>query len=452
MAHVNYYLNVLIRVLLITVSCMGFAFTYYGSKDYFTLFNLGLLILIQCVLFIHYLNRTNRDLVYFFDSIKNEDSSISFHRGNKKLHRIYKLMDDVNSQIKDIRIKYAAQDQYFKTIIENIQTGLITFGPDGHIDTINKAARSLLGVNAVHRIGALNRIEKGMGDTLQRIKPAEKSLIRFNKAGETVYLSVNNSIIKLVDKELKIITLYDIKPELDKKELESWQKLIRILNHEIMNSLAPIMSTATTLKNYLELKNGHDNTVSDYQGNRNLKKIVSGLSIIYERSEGLKSFVENYKMLNTLPRPVSAPLLVRELFDNCKLLFNEELQTCRIKCISEVAAPGMELTADKSLVQQIMLNLLKNSFESLSVSDIEHKTIKLRALYNDTGKIVLQVADNGKGIPAEIIDQIFIPFFTTKEKGSGIGLNLCRQIMLLHDGTMAVDSVPYRETVFSIIF
>jgi nitrogen fixation/metabolism regulation signal transduction histidine kinase len=266
-----------------------------------------------------------------------------------------------------------------------------------------------------------------------------------------VYLSVNSSTLKLVDKELKIITFQDIKHELDKKELESWQKLIRILNHEIMNSLAPIMSTATTIRSYLSRDNVSDSAISNQHWNRVLEKTISGLSIIYERSEGLKSFVENYKTLNTLPQPTPTTFTIKALFENCKLLLGEELQTYHIKFISEVLTPDMELTADKSLIQQILLNLLKNSIESLSETENVNKAIKLNAFNNDDGKTIIQVSDNGKGILPEIIDQIFIPFFTTKEQGSGIGLSLSKQILHLHNGTISVYSVPDHETVFTII-
>ncbi len=451
MVYFLFYLNVVTRVILLTANCMAFAFTWYGSEDYFTVFNLGLLIIIQTVLFIHYLNKTNRDLTYFFDSIRNEDSGISFGRTKKKFHSIYRSMDHVNDQIKAIRMKYAAQDQYFKTILESIQTGLISFGPEGRIDIMNKAAKELLGIQTIHKLDSLNKLQKGFGDTLTEINPSERRLVCVNTGSETVQLSISSTALKLVDKELKIITFHDIKQELDKKEFESWQKLIRILNHEIMNSLAPIISTSTTLREYLAGKSTKDARTGQHW-DRVLEKTVSGLSIIHERSEGLKSFVEQYKTLNTLPQPVISTFPVQELFDHCRLLLREELETHYVHCTAKIAVPDMELSADKSHIQHIMLNLMKNSIDSLSETVLQKRNILLKAFYNDAGKVVLQVSDNGKGILPEIIDQIFVPFFTTKEKGSGIGLSLSRQIMHLHHGTITVHSVPDQETIFTITF
>jgi two-component system, NtrC family, nitrogen regulation sensor histidine kinase NtrY len=299
---------------------------------------------------------------------------------------------------------------------------------------------------------SFNKIQEGLGEILQVIRPSEKMLVRVRKDNEVIHLSFNCTALRLVDKDLKIITFHDIKHELDIRELESWQKLIRILNHEIMNSLAPIISTATALKDYLSRESTGDSAVSSERWNRVIAKTISGLSIIDERSEGLKSFVGHYKTLNTLPQPVMTTFRIPELFDHSMLLLQDELQCHQIMCVAEMAVPDMKLTADKSQIQQILLNLIKNSIASLSETETSPKIIYLKAFYSETGKPVLQVTDNGKGIPPELIDQIFIPFFTTRDKGSGIGLSLSRQIMHLHQGTLAACSDPYQETVFTMTF
>jgi len=452
MVYPHFYVNVVVRVLFLTASCIGFAFSWYGSGNYFTVFNLGLLILIQTILFIYYANKTNRDLTYFFESIKNEDSGISFSRTNRQYQRIYKSMDHVDDQIMAFRIKCASQDQYFKTIVESIQTGIISFGTDGMIDIINKAAKNILGVNTIFRIDSINKLQPGLGDALKEIGPSEKRLIRVNAGNVSENILVSSTTLKLIDKSLRIITFHNIQQELDKKELESWQKLIRILNHEIMNSLAPIISTSSTLRDILSSKDTYGTAATDQSWNRLLEKTISGLSIIHERSEGLKNFVENYRTLNTLPKPVITKFAVQELFNNCKLLLSEEMGTRQISCITEIIIQDLELSADKPQIEQLLLNLLRNSIESLSETTTENKSIHLKALFNDNGRAVLQVSDNGKGIPPEIIEQIFIPFFTTKERGTGIGLSLSRQIMHLHHGTMSAFSVPFHETVFTMTF
>jgi signal transduction histidine kinase len=310
----------------------------------------------------------------------------------------------------------------------------------------------MLGVNAVYRIESLNKIQPGLGDALKEIAPSEKRLIRVNAGNVTEHILASSTAIKLIDKRLKIITFHNIQQELDKKELESWQKLIRILNHEIMNSLAPIISTSSTLRGILLNKNASGTDSTDQSWNRVLEKTISGLSIIHERSEGLKSFVENYRTLYTLPKLVITKFPVQDLFNHCKLLIDEELGTRQINCTVEIIVQFMELSADKPRIEQILLNLLKNSMESLSETTTDNKIIHLKALFNDNGRAVIQVSDNGKGIPPDIIDQIFIPFFTTKERGTGIGLSLSRQIMHLHHGTLSAYSVPYHETVFTMTF
>jgi nitrogen fixation/metabolism regulation signal transduction histidine kinase len=452
MVYTRFYVNVVVRIILLTANCMVFAFAWYGTGNYFTLINLGLLILLQTILFIYYLNKTNRDLAYFFDSIRDEETGITFNRTKRKFKNIYSLMDEVNDRIKAMRAKYAAQDQYFKTIIEHIQTGLVSFGQDGKVDIMNSATKKMLGLKAIHKIDSFNKVEEGLGDVLAAISPSEKKLVCVHKNNEMVHLSLDCTVIKFIDKELKIITFHDITPELDKKELESWQKLIRILNHEIMNSLAPIVSTASTLTNFLSGQNARDQDGSIRQWDRVLEKTIAGLSIINERSEGLKNFVENYRALNTLPQPVIVKFNVSELLKNCVLFFNDKFQSGHINCITEIAVSDMVLEADKSQIQQILLNLMNNAIESLAESETNNKTIRLKAFYHENGEAVLQVSDNGKGIPSEMVDQVFVPFFTTKEKGSGIGLSLSRQIMHLNGGTISVHSKPGHETVFTMVF
>lgn len=452
MVYLHFYVNVVVRVILLTASCMGFAFTWYGSGNYFTLFNLGLLIILQMVWFIYYGNQTNRELTFFFDSVKFEDPGITFIQRKRKMQGIYRSMDAVNQQIKSIRSKYAVQDQYFRTIVESIQTGLITFGPDGRIDILNKAAGNILGIGKLQRIEALNSLQQDLADTLFVIKPSEKRLVRVKRGSETVFLSLQGTVLKMPDKELKIVTFHDIKPELDRQEMESWKKLIRILNHEIMNSLAPIISTSGTLMNYLTRSKSGEQDHSAKSRDRAIQKALSGLTIIQERSEGLKNFVEHYKTLNTLPQPKMTTFAVRELFQSCKQLLQHDLKANEIMCIAETDAPDMELTADKSQIGQVLLNLVNNAIASLCETEISSKVIRLKAFRGVSGKPVIQVADNGKGISPELIDQIFIPFFTTRPAGSGIGLSLSRQIMHLHSATLEVESVPYQETVFTMRF
>jgi signal transduction histidine kinase len=310
----------------------------------------------------------------------------------------------------------------------------------------------MLGVQSAFKVDKLNETQPGLADILYGISPSEKRLFRVNTGSEAILLSISNSVLKFSDRELKIITFHDIHQEMDRNEQESWQKLIQILNHEIMNSLAPIISTSAALKNILESKGSGAYQSSDQQRDHLVEKTVSGLSNIHERSEGLKSFVENYKMLNTIPQPVISTFMIKDLFDSCKTLLEEALQSSHIKCSCEINPPGMDLEADKAQILQILINLMKNSIESLSAKVIEDKVILLKAFYTERGKTSIQVRDNGKGIAPELIDQIFIPFFTTRERGSGIGLSLSRQIMHAHHGTLSVYSIPDHITVFTLTF
>jgi signal transduction histidine kinase len=237
---------------------------------------------------------------------------------------------------------------------------------------------------------------------------------------------------------------------LDEQELESWQKLIRVLTHEIMNSTGPITSCIDTILEFLidedsgEIKKTENITQSTVQD------ILQGISIIKERSLGLSEFVQNFRSLTILPKIFPTKFLVEDLFNHIPFLFAEEIHSKGIEMNINVLPKKLELTADSKLIEQVIINLIHNSIDA--VANKEKKQICLKSFINSNNRIVCQVIDNGKGIPEDLIDTIFVPFFTTKAKGSGIGLTLSREIMKLHGGSIKAFSEPGKETIFTLEF
>lgn len=452
MVYKNFYINILIRVILITVTCFAFSFIYFSSKDILLLINIFLLIVLQVYLMIYKLNKTNRDLAGFFAAVQNDDSSIIYERlaPDKNFRNLYRSFDDINNRIRKLKIESVTRNQYLQNIVDHVGVGLLSFDDNDNIDILNSATRHLLRISGIKKLSRLEEISKSLPVLLRELKPGEQRLIKIRTGDELLQLAVKVSVFKMEERKIKLISFQNIKNELEEKELESWQKLIRILTHEIMNSISPISSTIKTIKGFL--------TDSDIKKIKSVNDIeqelindsVKGLSIIEERSDGLVDFVEKFRSLTLLPKPVFKQFSINELFESIKLLMAKELHKNKIELKIQVIPDSLAITADKKLVEQILINLINNSIQAFD--NIENRKITLKAYYFSNRNSIIQVIDNGKGISEENIDKIFIPFFTTKKKGSGIGLSLSREIMRLHSGRIRVRSFPEKETIFTLEF
>jgi len=452
MIYKNLYNNIIIRVILLTATCFAFSFIYFSLKDILILINIFLLIVLQVYLIIYKLNKTNRDLTSFFAAVQNDDSSIIYQRmaPDKNFRYLYKSFDDINNRIRKLKIESVTRNQYLQNIVDHVGVGLLSFDDDDNIDILNSATRNLIKISGAKKLSRLEKISKSLPVLLRELNPGEQKLIKIRTEDELLQLAVKASVFKMEERKIKLISFQNIKNELEEKELESWQKLIRILTHEIMNSISPISSTIKTIKGFL--------TDSDNKKTKSVNNIeqeliddsVKGLSIIEERSDGLVDFVEKFRSLTLLQKPVFKQFSINELFESIKLLMAKELHKNKIALEIQVIPTSLTIIADKKLIEQILINLINNSIQAFD--SIEDRKIILKAYYFSDKSPIIQVIDNGNGISDENIDKIFIPFFTTKRKGSGIGLSLSREIMRLHSGRIRVKSVPEKETIFTLEF
>ncbi len=452
MIYKNFYVNMIIRAVLLTLTCFAFSFIYFSSKDFLILINIFLLIILQVYLIIYRLNKINRDLTGFFAAIQNDDSSIIYQKmsADSSYRKLYKSFDDVNDRIRRLKIESVTRNQYLQNVVDHVGIGLISFDDNDNIDILNNAARNLIRIPGIKKLSRLDTVNKSLPALLRELKPGKQELIKIRTEDELLQLAVKASVFKMEERRIKLVSLQNIKNELEEKELESWQKLIRILTHEIMNSISPISSTIKTIKGFLTGSgNKRTRRVNDIKQEL-IDDSVKGLNIIEERSDGLVDFVEKFRSLTLLPKPVFRQFSIMELFDSIKLLMAKEVHINKITLKIQVVPPSLILTADKKLIEQILINLVNNSIQAFD--NIKNRKIILKAFYFSDKNPVIQVIDNGKGIDDENIDKIFIPFFTTKKKGSGIGLSLSREIMRLHSGRIRVRSVPEKETVFTLEF
>jgi len=339
--------------------------------------------------------------------------------------------------------------RYLQTIVQHIGIGLIAYQPNGDVELINTAAKRLLGIPALKNIQSLETFSKPLVDTLFKIKPKGRALIKVEDQNELLHLALYATEFKLRGQIFSLVSIQNIHSELEEREIEAWQKLIRVITHEIMNSITPISSLASTinemLKDSYQIPAAKQNIDSE-----SLTDIHDAAQTIQKRSQGLLHFVDAYRNLALIQKPNFQLFPVKELFARVEKLMQTNIKEKSIRLRIDVDPKTLELTADPELIEQVLINLLLNALQS--VGGQKKAKIELNAHLDGRGRILIQVKDNGPGIVDEYLEKIFNPFFSTKDKGSGIGLSLSRQIMRLHHGSITVQSEPKKQTTFTLRF
>lgn len=354
---------------------------------------------------------------------------------------------EIREVIKDAKIEKENQYHYLNYVVEHVGIGLLAFDDKGKVELINNAGKNLLRIPALLNIKTLDSIQKGLSESIVKMLPGQQETIVLNIDDELLHLSFKVSQFRMYDKNIKLVSFQNIKTELDEKELDSWQKLIRILNHEIMNSITPITTLSTTIKK--SLTRSDTKTNSPETNEELITDTVNGLGLIEERGKGLISFVQKYRNLSTAIKPHIEKVNVNRLISNVTTLLQPDLESENIILDVIKSANEYEIWADEKLIEQVLINLIKNSIHAMQ----RRKTKSLIIATNKVnGKYIIEVSDSGKGIPAEELENVFIPFYTTKENGSGIGLSLSRQIMRLHKGSIKVSSAQNVGSTFTLTF
>ena len=445
------YINIIIRVSFITLTCIGIAYSIFRFVDWLLALNLLAILALQLYFLVRSINRTNNDLELFFTALENNDMSFSFNEPVAHSHqKLLQRMNMIKEKINNLRRENEKQYHYFKAVVDNVGVGLMVCQKNGTIDLLNDAGRKILGIPRLTNLNQLDQYFDQLSDNLKSTSSGQHIMLRLSILNNLVPISFKVNDYVFFEQPVRLISFQNIKNELDEQELESWQKLIRVLTHEIMNSTGPITSSIDTILEFLiEEDSGELKKIENITQNT-MQDIWQGISIIKERSLGLSEFVQNFRSLTMLPKITPTKFLVEDLFKHIPFLFAEEIHCKKIDLDITVLPKKLELTADSKLIEQVIINLIHNSIDA--IANMEKKQIRLKAFLNSNDRIVCQVIDNGKGIPGDLIDTIFVPFFTTKANGSGIGLTLSREIMKLHGGSIKASSEPDRETIFTLEF
>ncbi|WP_010664499.1 sensor histidine kinase [Marinilabilia salmonicolor] len=453
MAFNSFRTNYIIRSLLLTASIFGLSYLWYNTELTMTLILAGLLVLFQIIAMIFYVDRTNRVLNNFLESIRYSDFTRTFQveSTDSSFDKLKKSFNEVIEDFQSVRAEKEENFFYLQTVIQHIGIALIAFQRDGTVELINNATKKLFQVRTLHNIQGLKEFSPEIVQKLLTIKHGENDLIRVREKDDLLQLAIYATEFRIHNRTILLVSIKNIQQELDEKEMESWQKLIRVLTHEIMNSITPISSLSSTVKLLIrDIATSLENQQVDPEDTESLKEVEQALQTIHKRTDGLLHFVNTYRNLTKIPTPSFSIFKVKDLLDNIRDLHENEIQNKGINCKVTVDPESLELSADQHLIEQVLINLVTNAVHALE--ETPNPQLEIRAFLNRRGRITIQVTDNGKGILPDVLDKIFIPFFTTKPQGSGIGLSLSRQIMRLHGGGINAYSEPEKETKFSLTF
>ena len=453
MVYNRFRLRVLLRFALLMMVAAVFLYVLLYRHWYITSFCLFLVVLALLLDLFHYLEKTNRELVRFFSAIRYEDFTQHF-QPERNTGSFADLSQELNNTIEAfqrIKADKEANHLYLQNLVAHMGIGIITFNEAGEVNLINQAAKDLLQVPHLAGIQALRRVSPELVEAMETLANEESKLVVLNRPEEQLLLTVKASTFRLQGQSLTIISLQNIRSEMEEKELDAWQKLIRVLSHEIMNSITPVISLTNSIGTLVEteLVNREDNEELDEEV---VQDIRMGLQTIEKRSEGLLHFVDKYRKLTRIPKPRLQPLDLNQLLNGINHLLLRYFKDSGVQLLVRLPATPLPITADADMIEQVLINLVKNALESCQECPEPQVEIKAFADPLENNRVKVEIKDNGKGIPEEILDQIFVPFYTTKRHGSGIGLSLSRQIMRLHKGSLRVTNTAPGQTVFTLVF
>ncbi|WP_323755963.1 sensor histidine kinase [Roseivirga sp.] len=439
---------VLIRVIVLFVTVAVFVYLLFFDQKYVTTVVTGFLIIFEVFELFNYIESTNKKLTRFFDAIKYNDFNMSFTHDNK-LGKTFKALNmafkDVIDAILEERKKSEQSFQQLRVVVENIGTGIIAINETREVKLINRSALHLLQLESLRSLDDLRQKAPNFHFTITHLNSSKRAAYKNEKGQELVILE---TMYKLGGELYRLIALQDIKAELQAKELEAWQNLTKVLRHEIMNSIAPISSLTSTLSEVLKedvIKKNGLNTIED----ESLEDLTEGLSTISSRSEGLINFVNAYRDYTNLPEPDKRPTDIKSLVQNTTALLKNDFLKANVALEVIHAETPIELNIDYQLIEQVLINILKNALEV--VENKENATVKLETHVH--GELVtVSISDNGAGITPEATEKIFMPFFSTKNRGSGIGLSLSKQIMQLHGGDIQLETELGKGATFRMVF
>jgi two-component system nitrogen regulation sensor histidine kinase NtrY len=447
MAFNRFALQVTLRVAALFATLLALAYLIARTELVAVTVVVGIVVVVQAWLVVRFVHRTNRELSRLLGSIRYDDFQQSFAIGElgSTFEELKVAFDDVLGRFRDARLEREAQRRYLETLVEHVPVAILAVHDDGAVDLLNNAARRLFNAASAMTLPALIAYGAAFQRDVSQTRPGDRTVTRMQIDGVQRNLVLSTTQITVTGSVVRLLTLQDIQSELDFNELAAWQDMARILSHEIMNSLTPIASLARTADDMVD-----DLARRTDAGDELIDDIHAAIQTLARRSEGLMRFVRNYRQFTQMPPPTLRPVALREYFQRVENLLVTEWAGRGIELSVAPPPNGLTILADDSLLDQAIINLLRNAADASAGSDAPH--VWLDARLSDRGRPVIEIGDNGPGVDASLGDKIFLPFFTTKPDGSGIGLALARQVMLVHKGAITAAERPGGGALFRLTF
>jgi nitrogen fixation/metabolism regulation signal transduction histidine kinase len=443
----RFNISVILFSVAIAITSSLFMWAIGQDNKIVTSISLGIIWLLEVVFLIRYINVTNKNLLQFLQSFQFNDSTIAFNK-NKKLPFIpvYTEFNRIIELFNQLKIEKEIEHQYFEHIIKHVDTGLIAWNVNDRVKLFNYAAKKLLNLPHIGNISGLKSVLNDMPEKLKSMQPGSQELLKILRGNELVSLYVRVSEFTVSGELIKLASFQNIHPEIEKSESEAWQKLIKVLTHEIVNSVGPMKIVSSTLLKTISKSSGATNVILTPE---ELENMFTGLNAIYNRSLGLSKFVDDYKTITDIPKPDFKEVRVADLIDEIVVLMRNNILNREIELNVRIDPSELRIFMDRKMIEQVVINLLKNAVHSLE--DESGSWICITAERNNN-RVLIIIEDNGCGIPFNMLDYIFMPFFTTKQDGSGIGLTLSRQIMKSHNGYINLISKEGEGTKVILTF
>ena len=449
MSYKHFYRAIIIRLAIIILLSAAVTFLYFEMQALILSIMMLVLLVGAVINIIRYFNGLNHWIASFLMGIENDDTTLKIpsKTNNKSIDEVYSGIERLNILFRQIKVDISTQEQYFRSVIDQSATGLFSVDNTGRVININPAAIKLTGLNEYQHVNSLSVIDKKLPDFILKPSPQinRRSSIFENHSGQKLLFKLSE--IKTNKETIKLLAVSDITKELDNREIDSWIKLARTLSHEIMNNIAPITSLSKVISGYFI---SNKKTIHSQDVNSTIiANTVKGLGVIEERGLGLINFVENYRKFTKLPEPQFKEVNLSSLIESNLIAASAYPGFETIKIEKDIPNDIL-FSTDEKLLSQVILNLLKNALEVLIIENIVSPRIDIKLFKNESA-VKIEISNNGPQISPELKEQIFVPFFTTKENGSGIGLSLSKQIVLQMGGDIILSSGKEQQTSFSIL-
>ena len=448
----RYEISLTIRVILLLASITAAAYCIVSSR-YTLLTFVSLVISFQILNFIQFINKTNTELSQFIEAVQYRDFSLQFTEKNAPIsvRQLRRAFNQINATFKQLSSEREEQYQYLQKILELVDTGILSYDQEGNVGWINEAFKRMMNVPYLRNISSLEKRDIAVFQAIKNLENGDSQLVKINHKqvllAKTTFL--NESI------ETNLIAFQNVNEAIEDTEAQAYQKLLRVMTHEIMNSVAPIASLAETMERAISRKKAEKQTEGKLRNEEREKDdefddISLGISTIRKRSENLLKFADTYRQLAKVSMTSFSKFYIRDLLEGVEILLENQIEQQNIEFDVVIKEFELMIEGDMVLIEQVLINLIINAIDA--VKNQPNPKITLSVFQNNQQQVIIEVRDNGVGMSDELIDKIFVPFFTSKPNGSGIGLSLSKQIMALHKGTITVNSVEKQGTAFRLSF